>query len=539
MSYRPASLALLVALGLSACSEPASTPPVEEQDSVAEAEAEADEPTERERMLRIMSPDEADALEGERGLRLRTDAAFDGLTLFTPINSTVVQLIDLAGEVVHSWDTGMAPGAWCYLLDDGSLLHCGRDDDGEPSFRGGGIGGVIRRLAPDGSVLWSHTIADESRHQHHDVEPMPNGNVLVTLWERKSAEEAIARGRHPAGVGAAGMWPDAVIELAPSGTDGAEIVWEWHAWDHLVQDADPKKPNFGSIADHPGRIDVNTGFEPPDEVSEEERQAQEEAERQMAAMGYAGGADDEPEETPKTDAEEAPRDNPFDRSGDWLHTNSVAYQPELDLIVLSSPELGEILVIDHSTTTAEARTSSGGRYGKGGDLLWRWGNPRSHGAGVEADQRLFYQHDPTWIGTADAPRILVFNNGGRRPSGLSFSEALELELPFDRETGFTCPPRAACGPAEPAWSYADPERFYSGFISGAQRLPNGNTLLCSGAGGRLFEVTREGEVVWDYLNPFGGDVEPQDHAGRAPRLSVFRAVRLAHDDPGVLALLSR
>ena len=68
MSYRPASLALLVALGLSACSEPASTPPVEEQDSVAEAEA--DEPTERERMLRIMSPDEVDALEGERGLRL-------------------------------------------------------------------------------------------------------------------------------------------------------------------------------------------------------------------------------------------------------------------------------------------------------------------------------------------------------------------------------------------------------------------------------------------------------------------------------------
>ena len=79
--------------------------------------------------------------------------------------------------------------------------------------------------------------------------------------------------------------------------------------------------------------------------------------------------------------------------------------------------------------------------------------------------------------------------------------------------------------------------FYSAFISGAQRLPNGNTLICSGAAGRLFEVTREGRIVWDYRNPLGGDVDPPDHAGKAPPLALFRGARYAKDHPGVRALL--
>jgi hypothetical protein len=218
-----------------------------------------------------------------------------------------------------------------------------------------------------------------------------------------------------------------------------------------------------------------------------------------------------------------------------LHTNAVAYHPGLDLILLSSPELSEIFVIDHSTTSAEAATSSGGRYGRGGELLWRWGNPRMHGVGDESDRRLFYQHDPTWLGTADDLRVLVFDNGGGRPDGSGWSEVLELRLPFDAERGFT----RAFGDAEPVWSYSDPERFFSAFVSGAQRLPNGNTLICSGAGGRIFEVTRAGEIVWDYANPFGGDVTPPEHAGKAPPLALFRATRLARDHPGVLALLAR
>ena len=62
---------------------------------------------------------------------------------------------------------------------------------------------------------------------------------------------------------------------------------------------------------------------------------------------------------------------------DWLHTNGIDYNAEYDLIVLSVPRMNELWVIDHSTTTEEALGSTGGRWGKGGDLLWRWGNPRT------------------------------------------------------------------------------------------------------------------------------------------------------------------
>ncbi len=494
-------------------------------------EAAADAPPSPDELLRIMSPAEADASR-PRGVVVHEDEAFDGYTIVAPLNANAIHLVDMAGEIVHTWPTDSAPGAWCYLLDDGTLLRAGREDE-DPHFRGGGIGGRIQKLAPDGTVLWRYQLADENGQQHHDLEPLPNGNVLLIAWERKSAEEAIARGRHPEAVGAAGLWPDAVYEVRPTPPQGGEIVWAWHAWDHLVQDVDPEKPSYGSIADHPERIDVNAGYVPADQISEEERREQEALERQMADLGYAGGDDDD------EDAEERDPDAPpptdWDKAGDWLHTNAVDYHAELDLIVLSSPELCEIFVIDHSTTTAEAASSSGGRQGRGGDILWRWGNPATYGHGTEADQRLFYQHDPTWVGGADDLRLLVFNNGGKRPDG-DWSSVDELALPFERERGFVRESGEPWGPATPSWSYSDRGTFFSAFISGAQRLPNGNTLVCSGAAGRLFELTRDKEIVWDFLNPYGGEVKPPDHAGKAPPLALFRGARVPADHPGVAAL---
>ena len=219
---------------------------------------------------------------------------------------------------------------------------------------------------------------------------------------------------------------------------------------------------------------------------------------------------------------------------DWLHTNAVAYQPEYDLIVLSSPHLCEILVIDHSTTSEEARIDSGGRYGKGGDLLYRWGNPRNYAAGADEDRRLFYQHNPTWVPgeTEGELRLLVFNNGGGRPDG-DYSSVDELTLPFDPKTGFAHEAGEPFGPHRLSWRYADKDNFYSSFISGAQRLANGNTLICSGAPGRVFEVTRAGEIVWEYRNPHGGDVAASAVAPNAPPKALFRATRIAKDDPAV------
>lgn len=493
----------------------------------------------------VMSPGEFEALSAKRGVRKSTQGAFDGYTLVMPLVSTKVHLVDLEGEVVHTWETGLAPGGWCYLLDDGSLLHTGRQDT-DPKFRGGGIGGIIRRLAPNGDVLWRYDFADEHRCQHHDLEPLPNGNLLFIAWERLSAAEALALGRRPGTVGKAGLWPDAVFEVRPTPPVGAEIVWSWHAKDHLVQDQDPAKPNYGPIAAHRGRIDLNFDYVPSDAESEEELRQKEERAKAMAALGYGGGDDeDEGEEQGDDDGAHADADAPKpppgpdrDKSGDWMHTNAVDYDATHDLIVLSSPEMCQVFVIDHSTTTAEAATSQGGRFGKGGDLLWRWGNPRFEGVGGPTDQRLFYQHDPTLLpGTKPGElRLLVFNNGGERPDKNNRSEVLELVLPFDPTQGFSCEPGKPFGPAEPAWSFEDAPQFFSAFISGARRLPNGNTLVCSGAPGRIFEVTPAKEVVWDYLNPFGGDFKAPDHAGNAPPLSLFRADRYALDHPGVVAL---
>ncbi len=470
---------------------------------------------------RFMSAQEAD---GPRGLRVKAEGAFDGYTLFAPLNSTAAYLIDMDGEVVHEWELDSSPAGGVYLLEDGTLLRCGREDR-DPHFRGGGIGGRVQKLAPDGTVVWHYQLANQDQHQHHDIEPLPNGNVLVITWERVPAEDAVMFGRDPEHIGSPGIWPDAIYEIQPTLPEGGEVVWDWHVWDHVVQDFDANRMEHGSVPARPGELDVNFDHRDRPPMTEEERRRQEELEKEMAELGYLGGEEED---------EDAP---PNQFHGDWMHTNAVAYLAEYDLIALSSPQLCEVLVIDHSTTTSEAATDYGGRWGKGGQILWRWGNPRNYGAGDEADQRLFYQHDASWVRGRDGDlRLLVFNNGGGRADG-DYSSVDELVLPFDPERGFTRESGAPFGPSEPAWSYSDGDGFFSVFISGAQRLPNGNTLICSGAPGRLFEVTRDGELVWDYRNSLGGDVTPPSHAGGAPKLALFRGTRLSPDHPGVQVLL--
>jgi hypothetical protein len=146
----------------------------------------------------------------------------------------------------------------------------------------------------------------------------------------------------------------------------------------------------------------------------------------------------------------------------------------------------------HSTTTAEAASHKSGKYGKGGDLLYRWGNPRAYRAGTVKDQKLFGQHDSHWIdkGLPGEGHVLIFNNGMRRTGG-AHSTVDEIVLPVDAKGHYQYTPGKAFGPDKPTWSYAAPKRtdFYAPFISGAQRLPNGNTLICSGTNGTIFEVT--------------------------------------------------
>lgn len=560
-----------------------------------------------------------------RGLKLRSPGTFDGYTLLSPLRSRTTFLVDMDGQVVHRWTTQHAPGNADHLLPNGHLLRLARLED-NPTFHGGGIGGRVQEFDWDGNVVWDFTVSTPDRQHHHDFEPLPNGNVLLIIWELRTRDEAIARGRDPGEVGEEGLWPDGVLEIEPVRPDGGKVVWEWHVWDHIVQDRDPSKPAYGKIADHPELVDVNAGRREHDRRAEtdEQRKKREETAARMRALGYAGGdpddgadgadganarraepakekpaggaadsakdkppvagADsangkagdkgntgdarkvepanptkDKPVTAPPGDAGGGPGDGPRGPEPDWLHTNSVDYDPENDLVLLSTPRLSEIWIIDHSTTSAQAASHSGGRRGRGGDLLYRWGNPKSHGAGTDADRRLFAQHDARFVpkGLPGAGHVTIFNNGEGRPGG-DMSSVDEIALPFDPTTGFasvvtssaspardasgvTDPARGASGapdpaqdagaasdagraagaapdparassiafgPKAPVWSYSAKDSFFSGFISGAHRLPNGNTLVCSGADGRIFEVTRDAEIVWEYQNPFGGEVEP-------------------------------
>ena len=357
--------------------------------------------------LPARAQEEAAEPEPRRGLLIHTADAVQGHTLIAPIMSKTAYLVDMAGEPVHTWELPYPPSA-VYLLENGNLLYCGRLED-NPRFSGGGICGAVIELDWEGNVVWEYVLADDYQTQHHDIEVLPNGNVLMIVWEHRFAEDVLEWGRDPAETGEAGLWPDAVLEVEPTRPEGGEIVWEWHAWDHTVQDFDPARSNYGSVPDHPELIDINSDHRDQPAMTEAERKRLEELEEQMRALGYSGGDEDE------EDRGGAPPGS--DKRPDWLHTNGIAYQPEYDLIVLSIPELNELWVLDHSTSIDDAAGRSGGRWGQGGALLYRWGNPRNYGMGTDADRRLFYQHDPTWItGPEGDLRLLVYNNGGGVPT---------------------------------------------------------------------------------------------------------------------------
>jgi len=471
--------------------------------------------------------DDVPAKPEPRGLTLAMPEAWGGYTLLAPLNSKSIHLVDMAGNVVHSWHTHFAPGAATYLLDNGDLLRCGMQDD-NPRFHGGGIGGRIQQVAWDGSLVWDYELASDKLTAHHDILPMPNGHVLVIAWEYHSPEEAVAAGRDPAFVSEEGFWSDVVLEVAPARPSGGEVVWRWRMWDHLVQDRDASLPNYGDPAEHPGRLDINFDAIAEEPETAEERADREQREEEMAALGYVGG--NAPPTPPA--APGAPPAGPK-LEADWLHTNGIDHQPEHDLIVLSSPHAGELFVIDHGTTTEQAASEKGGRRGQGGAILWRWGNPMNWGKGGKEDERLFYQHNPTWVpgGKPGELRLLVFNNISAR--GAESSAVEELVLPFHPERGFLLDGDWPFGPDDPAWIYKDEPRFFSPFISGAQRLPNGHTLICEGKTGRVFEVTPEGRMVWEFENPLGGEIEPSAQGGKAPSHALFRAMRIAKDHPGL------
>ncbi len=445
-----------------------------------------------------------------RGLKLREPEALPGYTLIAPLTGKTIHLVDLEGNDVHRWVSEFEPGCE-YFLDNGHLLRCCRVPATKPFGGTGGEAGRLEEFAWDGTLVWSFNWANEEHMQHHDIEHTPSGTILFLSYEYKSRSDAIAAGRHPAYVGKDGIWSEVVVEVEPILPEGGEVIWEWHAWDHLIQDIDADAANYGDVAAHPELLDLNADLRkaPPTDAETE----------QLHALGYIAD----------TPAAGGPR-------LDWLHLNAIDYNAALDQIVMSSPHIDEIFLIDHCTTSDEAASHAGGAHGHGGDLLYRWGNPKNYGAGGPADQRLFGQHDVRWIpaGLPGAGHLTVFNNGAGRPDG-DHSEIWELAPPLQADGSYDFAPFAAPKPDQPLWRYVapDPKEFFSGFISSAHRLINGNTLICEGASGRVLEVTNGGKRVWEYLNPFAEPPAAGSTAPGVPPYAMFRATRIPADHPGL------
>ncbi len=440
------------------------------------------------------------------------EKAFQGYTLFGVGGTSF--LIDMEGRVVHTWKLGTNPR----LLDNGNLLDATRDD---PSgFQG------FQEVDWSGRVVWEYKEEREGYAPHHDWVRIFNKKLgaPTTLYianKSVSHQQAIAAGADPSRGPYDGTQMDAIVEIDMQGN----VIWEWWFFDHVIQDLDPAKANYvgqgKKIADFPHRININLPGRPP--------------------------------------------------KRDWLHCNALDYNAELGHVVTSSVQ-GEIYVIDHDKTFLPGDPAASIKLAAGaaGDFLYRFGDPARYDQGdpprilenwdnsTSGHKQIGGCHDVHWIkpGLPGAGHIMIFNNGQYLFDRTSQSSILEINPFVDdqgKDTGcYVNPPDAGYEQIRPphdthkptkrvsrqiVWSYQSKanQGFFSHIGSGAQRLPNGNTLICSGTSGHLFEVTVQGEPVWEYINPISRelgtvkvlpDCLPMTNA-------LFRAARYAPDHPAL------
>ena len=401
------------------------------------------------------------------GLIVNEPEADRGYMLINTRNSDEVFLIDHLGGKVHTWRLEGSSVYIAKLLENGNLMvfhsRPGRDS-------------WITEVDWASNIVWEYPAAGV----HHDFLILPNGNLLFLMGGIMTRQEIITTGAEQV---PRGEWIyDYLREVKPTGPNSGEIVWEWSTLDHLVQDHDPSKSNYGPIAERPGRIDINYSL------------------HQI-------------------------RSDFWDH--DWTHINAIDYNPVLDQIMLSVRNFSELWIIDRNTTTEEAA-------GPKGDLLYRWGNPRAYGAGDYQDQQLFWQHYTHWIppGLPGAGNVLIFNNGNEY-AGLqrNYSSVDEITLPAFEHNAY---PRDhseyAFTPARPQWIHTT--STYDPYASSAQRLPNGNTLICSD-GSVVTQVTPNGKTVWQYVNPVPASGPPAYQGDHAQNVVTYRTPWYPPDYPGL------
>ncbi len=442
------------------------------------------------------------------------ERAYNGYTLFGAGGTTY--LIDMEGYVVNTWPTGSRPR----FLENGNLMDSTTDDP--RLFRG------FQELDWEGNRLWEYHETRENYEPHHDYVRLFNKklNAYTTMYIANRLvphDEAIAAGCDPAN----GPYEDASMDTIVEVDMAGNIVWEWRFLDHLIQDIDPTRANYvgegKAVADYPGKLNLNLPGRP--------------------------------------------------LRGDWLHCNSMDYNQELDQVVTNTVQ-GEFYVIDHGNTfiPGDSAGSVALAAGPAGDFIYRFGDPARYGQGeppsvledwtasTPGHKQLGGSHHIQWIrpGLPGAGHFLVFNNAQYLFERTPQSYIFEINGFLDaggRDTGnYINPPEAGYY----IWESADPRNthkqskqmsnqiiwiyaargntaFFSHIGSGCQRLPNGNTLICGSTEGHIFEVTPDGELVWEYINPVTREGEIlEGMPDRIPMTnSVWRAYRYTLDHPAL------
>lgn len=345
-----------------------------------------------------------------RGVGLRgydPDRASPGFTVFTPLTSKTVYLIDLQGQVIHTWDMPEMPNDYGFLTERGTLFYNGSFRNGKPA--GLGVGGVAREVDWSGNVLWEVYQTDQT----HDGRLLQNGNILLLC--ATELRDDIASRVQGGLVGSELQNGKISTSYLQELTTAGQVVWEWRAWEHL----DPE-------------VDIITAVQDP--------------------------------------------------RTQWPWGNSIFELPDRNVLI-SFRNISTVAMIDRQS----------------GDIYWKLGAPPLAG-----------QHAPHILANGN---ILLFDNGPHR---------LDQTFPFSRVLEINPGSKAIIR------QYADTpvSNFFSPRFGNAQRLPNGNTLICEAYFGRFFEVTPQGETVSEYVNPyFGGPPNPaaQDN-------QVFRAYRYTADE---------
>lgn len=434
--------------------------------------------------------------------------SYNGYTLFGSGGTTY--LIDMEGHVIHSWKIGTNPR----FTDNGTLLDA---MGGNPSNQN-----TWKELDWDGNVVWQYTETRTGYYPHHDFakiyDPKLGDSAFIYIANKDiTAQECLNAGCDPKN-NYTGAQMDAVVEVDMQGN----VIWEWWFFDHVVQDIDSTKSTYGVIQNTPGRIDLNL------------------------------------------------RGNPVKK--DWLHCNSLDYNQDLDLVVINSVH-GEFYVIDHGNTflKGDAAGSIALAASAKGNFLYRFGDPAKYDQGdppsvlenwekaTAGHKQIGGAHNIQWIktGLPGAGNFLIFNNGQNLFELTPQSYVMEIN-PYLNKSGvntgnFVNPPLAGYNivsspddnlmkekknvSKQVVWRYSSKNNttFFSTIGSSVQRLPNGNTFVCSMNDGHFFEIDPDdSSVAWEYINPVTHDGIKKIKVDNYPTWNAdFRALRYSASHPAL------